>query len=166
MIKELRVDDRLIHGQVALTWPGHLETSHIVVANDEASKNEMQQSALKMSVQGTAKVLVRNIDNAIKLFQNPKAQSIPMFVVVNKVKDAQRIYEGLNRQGVERINIANVGRFDGIDKNKKTELTGSILLTLEDKEATKALINANAKVVHQVIPTDKAEAFSNILKEH
>ena len=165
MIKELRVDDRLIHGQVALTWPGHLGTSHIVVANDTASKNEMQQSALKMSVQGTAKVLVRDVSGAIKLFQNPKAQNIPMFVVVNQVKDAERIFTGLNGQQIERINIANVGRFDGIDKNLKTEITGSILLTPADKEAALKLLNSGANVVHQVIPTDKADKFSNLLKE-
>lgn len=165
MIKELRVDDRLIHGQVALTWPGHLGISHIVVANDAASKNEMQQSALKMSVQGTAKVLVRDVESAINLFKSEKAQSVPMFVVVNQVKDADRIYKGLNGNNVERINIANVGRFDGIDKSEKTELSGSILLTVADKEAAQDLLNAKANVVHQVIPTDKAEAFVNLLKE-
>ena len=118
-----------------------------------------------MSVQGTAKVLVRDVDGAIKLFQNPKAQSIPMFVVVNQVKDAERIYSGLNGQQIERINIANVGRFDGVDKNLKTELNGSILLTTADKDAAKKLLNSGANVVHQVIPTDKAEKFSNLLKE-
>lgn len=165
MIKELRVDDRLIHGQVALTWPGHLDTSHIVVANDAASKNEMQQSALKMAVQGTAKVLVRNVDSAIKFFKNPKAVNTLLFVVVNQVKDANRIYQGLQGKGIERINIANVGRFDGIEKKEKKEISDSILLTDGDQKAVQELFKMNANVVHQVVPTDKAENFKNLLRE-
>ena len=88
-----------------------------------------------------------------------------MFVVVNQVKDAERIYSGLNGQQIERINIANVGRFDGVDKNLKTEINGSILLTTADKDAAKKLLNSGANVVHQIIPIDKAEKFSNLLKE-
>lgn len=165
MIKELRVDDRLIHGQVALTWPGHLDTSHIVVANDAASKNEMQQSALKMAVQGTAKVLVRNVDSAIQFFKNPKAVNTPLFVVVNQVKDANLIYQGLQGKGIERINIANVGRFDGIEKKEKKEISDSILLTDVDQKSVQELFKMNANIVHQVVPTDKAEDFKNLLKE-
>lgn len=165
MIKELRVDDRLIHGQVALTWPGHLGVSHIIVANDAASKNQMQADTLKMAVQGTAKVIVRNVDKAIALLNNPKAQSIPMFVIVNQVKDAEKIYSGLNGENIERINIANVGRFDGLPKDQKTSVTNSILLTKEDLDAAKKLITDKANLVHQVIPTDKVENFANLLKE-
>lgn len=165
MIKELRVDDRLIHGQVALTWPRHLGVSHIIVANDAASKNQMQADVLKMAVQGIAKVIVRDVDDAIKLLLNSKAQSVPMFVIVNQVEDAEKIFSGLNGQNVERINIANVGRFDGLPKDQKTAVSNSILLTKDGLSAAKKLISHKANVVHQVIPTDKVENFEILLKE-
>lgn len=165
MIKELRVDDRLIHGQVALTWPKHLSVSHIIVANDAASKNQMQADVLKMAVQGIAKVIVRDVDDAIKLLLNSKAQSVPMFVIVNQVEDAEKIFSGLNGQNVERINIANVGRFDGLPKDQKTAVSNSILLTKDGLSAAKKLISHKANVVHQVIPTDKVENFETLLKE-
>lgn len=164
MIKELRVDDRLIHGQVALTWPGHLGVTHLVVANDAASKNKMQSDTLKMAVQGNAKVIVRAVDDAIELLKNPKAQSIEMFVIVNQVNDAYRIFEGLNGEGVERINIANVGRFDGIEKSEKREVNSSILLTKQDEEAAKNLLEAQANVVTQVIPTDRVTPFERLMR--
>ena len=164
MIKELRVDDRLIHGQVALTWPGHLGVTHLVVANDAASKNKTQSDTLKMAVQGNAKVIVRAVDDAIELLKNPKAQSIEMFVIVNQVNDAYRIFEGLNGEGVERINIANVGRFDGIEKSEKREVNSSILLTKQDEEAAKNLLEAQANVVTQVIPTDRVTPFERLMR--
>ncbi len=49
MIAQLRVDDRLIHGQVALVWTKELDTPGIVVANDNAANNEMVQMTLKMA---------------------------------------------------------------------------------------------------------------------
>ena len=43
MIIQIRVDDRLIHGQIAVVWSKHFATTHLVVANDQAAKNEVQQ---------------------------------------------------------------------------------------------------------------------------
>ena len=51
-ITALRVDDRLIHGQVAMTWTKQLAVQGIVVANDEAANDNTQKMALKMAVPG------------------------------------------------------------------------------------------------------------------
>ena len=48
MIKLLRVDYRLVHGQVAISWSGYLGADCILVANDEAAKDEMRQSVLRL----------------------------------------------------------------------------------------------------------------------
>lgn len=49
MIVQLRVDDRLVHGQVTLMWGKELSTKGILVANDAAAQNETQSSTLKMA---------------------------------------------------------------------------------------------------------------------
>ena len=58
-ITALRVDDRLIHGQVAMTWTKQLAVQGIVVANDEAANDNTQKMALKMAVPGGIKSLDR-----------------------------------------------------------------------------------------------------------
>ena len=50
MIVCLRVDERLIHGQVAMTWTKELKLNGLVVASDEAASNELQKMTLKMAV--------------------------------------------------------------------------------------------------------------------
>ena len=50
MITQIRVDDRLIHGQVAFVWTKELNTPLIMVANDAAAKDEITQMTLKMAV--------------------------------------------------------------------------------------------------------------------
>ena len=49
MVKALRVDERLIHGQVAMAWTRDLGIQGIMVADDEAASNEMQKMTLKMA---------------------------------------------------------------------------------------------------------------------
>lgn len=47
MIKLLRVDYRLVHGQVAISWSRHIGADCILVANDEVAKDEMQPVNVK-----------------------------------------------------------------------------------------------------------------------
>ena len=47
MIVCLRVDERLIHGQVAMTWTKELKLNGLVVASDEAASNEIQKMTLR-----------------------------------------------------------------------------------------------------------------------
>ena len=50
MIKLLRVDDRLIHGQVAVSWTSYLGADTIVVANDKAITDKLMQMAFNMAL--------------------------------------------------------------------------------------------------------------------
>lgn len=43
MISLVRIDDRLIHGQVAVVWTKHLGVNRILVANDQIVNNEVQK---------------------------------------------------------------------------------------------------------------------------
>jgi len=49
MIKLLRIDERLIHGQVANQWARQLAVNAIVVANDVAAQNEVVKMSLHMA---------------------------------------------------------------------------------------------------------------------
>lgn len=46
MIKLFRIDERLIHGQIAIKWSRHTGVDSIVVANDHAAANVMIQKSL------------------------------------------------------------------------------------------------------------------------
>ena len=117
MIEQIRVDDRLIHGQVAVVWSKQFGTKHMVVANDAAANNEVQQMTLKMATPDGVKLLIRGVDDAIKVFNNPKSENVKMFVLTNSCVDALKIAQNCK---VQSINVANVGRFEPADK--KTQL--------------------------------------------
>lgn len=165
MIKELRVDDRLIHGQIALTWPKALGINRIVVVNDGASQDKTQQMSLKMALPTGIKALVRSVEDTIVFFSNPKAQEVNLMVIVSTITDADRLAQSLGNF-IERVNLANVGRFDGVPKEEKKALGSSILLSAKEQAALERLLKIpNLKIVHQIIPDNSVKSIQDMIRK-
>jgi PTS system mannose-specific IIB component len=153
MISQIRVDDRLIHGQVAVVWTKELNAPLLVVANDEAANNPVMQMTLKMAVPNGMKLLIRGVDDAIKLFQDPRGKDKRIFVIVNCVRDANRIAQAV--EDVETVNIANAGRFDKSDPKYKVMLFPSVQLNPDELETAKALADLErVNSYNQVLPNN------------
>lgn len=163
MITQIRVDDRLIHGQVAVVWTKELNAPLLVVANDEAAKNEITQMTLKMAVPNGMKLLIRSVEESIALFKDQRATDKRIFVIVNSVKDACTIAKNIT--DLEAVNVANVGRFDKSDPATKVKLTSSLLLNPEELEAAKELASLpDLDVFNQVLPSNTKVNLSQLVK--
>ena len=58
MIKLLRVDHRLVHGQVAFSWTNALGADAILVANDDVPNDEIWKTALKLAKPANVKLVI------------------------------------------------------------------------------------------------------------
>lgn len=163
MITQIRVDDRLIHGQVAVVWTKELNAPLLVVANDEAAKNEVMQMTLKMAVPNGMKLLIRSVEEAIQLFNDPRGADKRIFVIVNSVKDANKIAQ--NVETVETVNIANAGRFDKSDKATKTMVFPSVQLNPDELAAARELVRlGRVTCYNQVLPSNPQLSLKDALK--
>ncbi|MCO6530360.1 MULTISPECIES: PTS system mannose/fructose/N-acetylgalactosamine-transporter subunit IIB [Lactobacillus] len=162
MIAQLRVDDRLIHGQVALVWTKELNTPGIVVANDNAANNQMVQMTLKMATPTGKKLLIRSVDDAIKVFNNPKGANMRIFALTNNVKDALKIAQNVNN--IEGINVANVGRFAD-DAKDSVQISSTLMLSKDELEALKELAKIDIPVFNQVVPSNAKTPIKTLLKD-
>jgi PTS system mannose-specific IIB component len=163
MIAQLRVDDRLIHGQVALVWTKELDTPGIVVANDNAANNEMVQMTLKMATPTGKKLLIRSVDDAIKVFNNPKGKNMRMFALTNCVADALKIAQ--NVEDIDGINVANVGRFADKSEGETHQVGSTLMLSDSELEALKELTKLDVPVFQQVVPSNPKTNISSMLKK-
>ena len=163
MIAQLRVDDRLIHGQVALVWTKELDTPGIVVANDNAANNEMVQMTLKMATPTGKKLLIRSVDDAIKVFNNPKGKNMRMFDFTNSVADALKIAQ--NVEDIDGINVANVGRFADKSEGETHQVGSTLMLSDSELEALKELTKLDVPVFQQVVPSNPKTNISSMLKK-
>lgn len=161
MIESIRVDDRLVHGQVALVWSKEFGVSRIVVANDAAATNDVQQMTLKMATPTGIKLLIKSVSDAIAVFNNPKANDISMFVLTNCIEDALKIVKAT--KNIKSVNIANVGRFD--DTKDKRTINSNILLNSNEMDALRELITFDIPIYHQVIPSSTKVSMKKLIEQ-
>lgn len=48
-IEFVRIDDRLVHGQVVTTWLKKYDIEQVIIVNDRISEDKTRQSILKIS---------------------------------------------------------------------------------------------------------------------
>lgn len=160
-ISALRIDDRLIHGQVAMTWTRQLKVQGIIVANDDAAGDNTQKMALKMAVPSGIKVLIKPVDEVIRVLNYPKASKMKILVLTRTVKDALKIRKNVGE--ITFLNLGNTGRFDGIDISEKQIITPTIMLTEEEMKAAYELAELDPKFCMQQVPNDELKLVKDVL---
>lgn len=161
MIEQLRLDDRLIHGQVALMWSKALNTRGIIVANDGAAKDKMVASTLKMACPSSQHLLIKSVNDAEEVINDSRSKAMPIFVLTNCVKDALALVESCSGM-IKEVNIANVGRFVN---SEKTRVMPNVELTPEEVEAARELCKRGIPVFHQVTPNDAKTGVETALED-
>ncbi|MCI5774713.1 MAG: PTS sugar transporter subunit IIB [Erysipelotrichaceae bacterium] len=143
-IKLIRVDNRLVHGQVGITWTASLDVDTIIVVDDEVALSSFPQR-LMLNIAKAANVKIRfySVSDFIKALNNESKQKI--FVVVKTIQVAKKLAEA-NIQ-VSKINIGNIHYDKGrIPFNKK------VYLTKEDIDDINYIIDKGYNIFYQDVP--------------
>ncbi|MDO5416946.1 MAG: PTS sugar transporter subunit IIB [Lachnospiraceae bacterium] len=160
MIVCLRVDERLIHGQVAMTWAKTLKLNGLVVASDEAAANEVQQMTLKMAVPDGIKCIIRSVKGVCDILDDTRAANMRLMVLVPTVRDALFLAERYSN--IEMVNIGNAGKMTA-GEGKKI-LSKEVMLTEDEIQALKELVKRYPDTFFQATPARDKKAASDILK--
>ncbi|WP_066496855.1 PTS sugar transporter subunit IIB [Abyssisolibacter fermentans] len=157
MVKLLRIDDRLLHGQVAFAWTKSLGVEAIVVANDDVVKDDLIKMSIKMAAPPEVKLAIRSIDDAVKLIEHPKTQDMSLFVVVRTAKDALRLAEKTDL--IQHINVGGIKKEEG-----KQMLTRAVFVSDEDIQIFNQLSEMGREVELRQVPTDSKKYIHELLK--
>lgn len=161
MIKSLRIDERLIHGQVAVAWCTTLGVDSIVVANDAAANDSVTTMSLKMAAPPHLRVVVKTVEDAIKLLNDPRIVQRKVLLLVTNPRDAITLI-----QKVEGIPQINVGNFGMLDKQEKTSiLATSLSVTEEEYQQFKELVALRPESYYQMTPTLTPQLLRNLLEK-
>lgn len=163
MIKQLRVDERLIHGQIVTAWSRALDVDAIVVANDRVANNAMEVKMLSMAAPTGKKVTVRTVEGCIKLLSDPRAESMKILLIVDNPKDALT----LAREKALKITSVNVGNYVKKASPDKVVLSGTIMADKEDLQDMKGLCELEGvDAFAQVIPTTEKVQLMDMIKKY
>ena len=89
-----RIDDRLIHGQIATVWSKVTGCNRIMCCSDEVAKDEMRKKLLLQVVPPGLKGYVVPVDKAIEAYKNPKYDSFKTLFLFTNPTDVVRAIKG------------------------------------------------------------------------
>lgn len=152
MIKMIRIDERLIHGQVAVIWSKYLGIDHILVINDHAAEDPIMKSTLKLAAPDNVKVLIVNHAKGEALLTDPRINQLNMLIVVNSPKDAA--FATTHNAAIKKVNVGNYGRANATDESvgTKEKINDNVYLDDEDKRILKDLLVKGLTVEYQLVP--------------
>ncbi len=154
MIIAVRIDGRLIHGQVANLWTTKLNITRIMVVDDEVSQSAIEKLATPAGV----KLSVLPYTRAAKNILAGRYDSQRLLIVAKKPHYLLKLVEA----GVplEEINVGNMSQSD-----TTTSITRSVNVDEQDVAEFKELNKHGVHLIHQMVPADSAEDFMELLNK-
>lgn len=152
MIKLIRLDERLLHGQVAVKWLNMLNIDSVLVADDGTALSPIASKAMLMSAvmsKGNIKVSIKTIDEAVRLLKDVRAKPKKIFVITRNLSDLQRLVN--EASDIQEINIGNYGTLQQADEPRK-EVIRRLFLTAAEIRQMKAIANCGLNVYFQATP--------------
>ena len=148
----VRVDCRLVHGQVLETWVPHTGANCLLVANDEVEANPVLKSVMELAVPSSIRVLFRAVGDVAAAVAAIDAHDERAILLCAGLADALRIF----RSGVRfpALNIGNLHYGEG-----KVEVTPSVYFAPEDFEAVDALSRLGVAVTVRSTPFEAAAPY-------
>jgi PTS system N-acetylgalactosamine-specific IIB component len=160
VIALVRVDNRLLHGQVLETWMPGLKATEVVVADDEAALSPLARAAMTLCVPCETPARIERL--AAVDFAALAASPARVLVLVRDVAAlVEATRRGLTPARAPRLNLGNVHFSMG-----RRPVTPSVFLTAEELEALAVLASAGFTVDAQAIPTDPPYVLDELRRRY
>lgn len=154
----VRIDGRLVHGQVANLWANRLNVDRIMIPDAKVAQNDMEKTGQRLSTPAGIKLSIIPEEQAAEQLLAERYGNQRLFIVVKKPAPLLKLLElGVP---IEEINVGNMSQTD-----ETRSLAQSINVTPEDEEIFQKILEQGVKLVHQMVPNDSKEDFQAMLKK-
>jgi len=157
-INLIRIDDRLIHGQVIIGWTRSIGINTILVIDNEVINDKIQCSLLKMVTPVGVKSKIMSVDDAVSTIENYEKNTDKTMILVNHPKTILELVEkGVN---IKEINVGNMRSSDN-----KIKLVSHVYATNEDIVIWKKLDELGVKMIAQILPDQQKIEINSVLEK-
>ncbi|MFZ7143288.1 PTS mannose transporter subunit IIAB [Avibacterium avium] len=154
-----RIDDRLIHGQVATRWTKESKVSRIVVVNDDVAKDSVRSTMLKSVAPPGVTAHVVGVDKMIRVYNNPEYAGERMMLLFTNPTDVLKLLEvGVD---MKSINIGGMAYKDG-----KKMITSAVSVDDKDIDAFKAIDAMGVELDVRKVSNDSRQYMMDLLKKN
>lgn len=157
-IRLARIDDRLIHGQVATVWAKEAGAQRIIVVSKEVNEDMIRKTLVKQAAPPGIKVNIVDVEKAVKVFNNPKYAADTVFYLFTNPTEVLELVQA----GVPLSSI-NIGGMQF--KTGKVQITKAISVNDQDIQAFRELKKQGVDLDCRVVATDSKIDFEAKLNE-
>ncbi len=153
-----RIDDRLIHGQVATRWTKETNVNRIIVVSDEVAADTVRKTLLTQVAPPGVSAHVVDVAKAIRVYDNPKYANDRVMLLFTNPTDVVRVVEG----GV-KIPSVNIGGM--AFKQGKTQVTNAVSVDQKDIDAFKKLNSQGIELEVRKVSSDSRLKMMDLINK-
>lgn len=156
MIKLVRVDHRLLHGQVVFKWSKVLGIDCILIANDSVAKDELRMTALRMAKPSSCKLVIKSVEDSIAALNKGVTDKYKLLIITESVEDAYKLAKAVPE--IKCINLGGTKLMDG-----RKQISKAMFVSEEDIKMIKELNEMGVKQEIQMVPEDASEDVMSLI---
>lgn len=151
----VRIDDRLIHGQVIAVWCKHQRFTRIVVVDDGVAADSFMQEVLSLAAPPDLQVDVLSIEEGINSLGESAPDRGTTMVLLKSPLAAKRLYDGGLKYSA--LNVGGIGSGPG-----RKHIFKNISASEEEIAILRYLMDKGVEITLLTVPGERSKAFSDL----
>lgn len=156
MITLLRVDHRLLHGQVAFSWTQYVGADCILIANDSVPNDELRKTTIKLAKPPSVKLVIKSIADSIEAIKSGVTDKYRLFIVVESVEDAWRLAREIPE--IKSINLGGIKAKEG-----SRNISKAVNLLPDEIARLNELVGQGIEIEIRQVPNDRKQLITECL---
>ncbi|GAA3893554.1 MULTISPECIES: PTS mannose transporter subunit IIAB [Gibbsiella] len=153
-----RIDDRLIHGQVATRWTKETNVSRIIVISDEVAADHVRKTLLTQVAPPGVTAHVVDVAKMIRVWNNPKYAGDRVMLLFTNPTDVCRVVDA--GVAIKSVNIGGMAFRQG-----KTQVNNAVSVDEKDIEAFKKLNDLGIELEVRKVSSDNQLKMMDLINK-
>lgn len=159
-ITYIRIDDRLIHGQIVVSWCGVLSIKEIIAIDDETASNKMLQQIMTMGVPKSFNPQIVTTEDGKKILDKPVPHN--RLVILRSVKKLPEILPHIH--DLNTLYIGNMQKTQESLYNLSSGAGGVLFFSKADIDVLEQIHQSGIKIVLQMVPQSSQRTWEQAKK--
>lgn len=154
----VRIDSRLLHGQVATAWTKQLQPNRIIVVSDGVAHDTLRKTMIEQAAPPGVPANVVPISKMCEVVKDPRFGGTKAFIIFENPQDLLACIEG--GVDIKDVNIGSMAHSVG-----KVVVTNAIAMGEDDVKTLQELVDKGVKFTNRKVPSDSTDAIENLLSK-
>ena len=154
----VRIDSRMIHGQITTAWNNVVRASKIIVIDDIVAGDEIMSMGLQFAAPPNTEALVYSVEEAVKEWEKDQFGKGRAMILFRDVQTAYRSWKG--GFGYTKLNIGNIPIAEG-----RVSVYKTCYMNKQEAELLKEMDGAGVEIYLQFMPPEKVITFDKLYEK-